>query len=181
MSAGRLIAVVGPSGAGKDTLLAEAARRRPDLVVARRVITRPEAAGGEPYEGVSRAEFAARRAAGAFALDWEAHGLLYGIPAGIDAHLSAGRDVAFNGSRAALAQAAARYPGLVVVLVTAPAAVRAARLRARAREDAAAIAARLAREDFALPAGLDIRRVENGGALGPAVAAFLAAVARGRV
>ena len=140
---GRLFAVVGPSGAGKDTLIAAAAAARPALHVVRRVITRPEAAGGEPFEGVSPTEFAARAARGAFALTWDAHGLSYGIPATIDAALAAGRDVVFNGSRAVLEQAAARYPGLAVLHVTAPVPVLAARLAARGRETAGDIAARL--------------------------------------
>ncbi|MFN6976595.1 MAG: phosphonate metabolism protein/1,5-bisphosphokinase (PRPP-forming) PhnN [Gemmobacter sp.] len=173
---GRLFAVVGPSGAGKDTLLSAAAAARPDLAIARRVITRPEAAGGEPFEGVSEAEFAARAARGEFALTWAAHGLHYGIPASIDADLAAGRDVAFNGSRAVLAEAAARYPALVVILVTAPVPVLAARLAARGRESEADIAARLTRAGFALPGGLTLRRVDNGGALDAGIAAFLAAL-----
>jgi ribose 1,5-bisphosphokinase len=173
---GRVFAIVGPSGAGKDTLLAAAAAARPALHVARRVITRPESAGGEPFEGVSDADFAARAARGDFALTWQAHGLSYGIPATVDAMLSAGRDVAFNGSRAVLAQAAARYPGLVVLHVTAPVPVLAARLAARGREDAADIAARLDRAGFALPPGLTVRVVDNGGALDAGIAAFLAAI-----
>jgi ribose 1,5-bisphosphokinase len=177
MTGGRLFAVVGPSGAGKDTLLAAAQAARRDLVVVRRVITRPETAGGEPYEGVTAAEFLRRRAAGDFALDWEAHGLCYGIPRAIEDDLAAGRDVAFNGSRAVLEQAAARYPGMVVIHVTAPASVLATRLAARGRESRADIADRLARADWALPAGLAVRRVDNGGAIETATAAFLAALA----
>lgn len=178
---GRLFAVVGPSGAGKDTLLAAAAAARPDLTIARRVITRPAEAGGEPFEGVSPAEFAARAAAGAFALSWSAHGLHYGIPAGIDATLAAGRDVAFNGSRAVLEEAARRYPGLTVIHVTAPAPVLAARLAARGRESADDIAARLARAAFTLPPGLTVRVVDNGGPLAAGTAAFLAALQPERV
>jgi ribose 1,5-bisphosphokinase len=174
---GRLFAVVGPSGAGKDTLLAAAAAARSGLVVARRVITRPEAAGGEPFEGVDAAAFAARAARGEFALTWAAHGLDYGIPATIDADLAAGRDVAFNGSRAVLAEAAARYPGLGVIHVTAPVPVLAARLAARGRESEGDIAARLARAGFALPPGLDVRVVDNGGTVEAGIAAFLAALA----
>ena len=57
-----IFAVVGPSGAGKDTLIAGALERRPDLRLARRVITRPTEAGGEDFEGVTPEAFAARMA-----------------------------------------------------------------------------------------------------------------------
>ena len=98
----RLFLVVGPSGAGKDTLLAGAMAADPRLHWARRVITRPESAGGEPFEGATEAEFAERLAQGEFALHWDAHGLRYGVPF---AELPQGRDVIVNGSRAAIPQA----------------------------------------------------------------------------
>ena len=63
-----VFAIVGPSGAGKDTLLAGALAARPDLVLVRRVITRPTEAGGEDFDGVTEAVFAQRLAAGDFAL-----------------------------------------------------------------------------------------------------------------
>ena len=72
-----IFAIVGPSGAGKDTLLAGVLRARPDLRLVRRVITRPEAAGGEAFEGVTDTEFTQRRDRGDFALHWAAHGLRY--------------------------------------------------------------------------------------------------------
>ncbi|HMO07919.1 MAG TPA: phosphonate metabolism protein/1,5-bisphosphokinase (PRPP-forming) PhnN [Paracoccaceae bacterium] len=174
---GRVFAVVGPSGAGKDTLIAAARSARPDLHVVRRVITRPEEAGGEPFEGVTPRVFAARAAAGDFCLIWAAHGLSYGIPASARDALAQGRDVVFNGSRAMLAEARGMFPGLTAILVTAPAAVRAARLAARGRETASEIAGRLARGRYDVPPGIPVRRVENGGRLEEAVAAFLAALA----
>ncbi len=173
---GSVFAVVGPSGAGKDTLMAAAARVRPDLVLIRRVITRPEAAGGEDFEGVTEAEFARRNAAGDFALDWQAHGLCYGIPACINADLQAGRCVLFNGSRAALPAAQTRFPGLAVIHVTASVRVLAARLAQRGRETAADIAERLERAPFALPHGLDVRVVVNDGTLDQGIARFLTAL-----
>lgn len=154
----RRFAVVGPSGAGKDTLMAMACAALPDVRAVRRVITRPAVLGGEEFEGVDQAEFARRQAAGEFALYWEAHGLRYGLPA---AALRGPGTVLFNASRAVLAEAAARYPGLAVIRVTAPPEVLAMRLAGRGRETAAEQELRLARSDFALPPGLDVRDVVN--------------------
>ncbi|WP_338045146.1 phosphonate metabolism protein/1,5-bisphosphokinase (PRPP-forming) PhnN [Paracraurococcus ruber] len=174
-----LVGVVGPSGAGKDTLLAgarAALAAEPRIRWVRRVITRPAEAGGEDHEALDPAAFAARREAGGFALWWEAHGLLYGIPRAIEADLRAGRVVVANLSRGVLAEAAARYP-LLVLEVTVPPALRAARLARRGREDAADIAARLARE-APLPPGLRVHTVVNDGTVEAGVAC-VAAVLRG--
>ena len=175
-TAGTLIAVVGPSGAGKDTLIDAACAARPDLVRARRVITRPASAGGEDFEGVTEAEFAARLAWGDFALHWRAHGLAYGIPVSILADLSAGRTVLFNGSRAMLQDAAIRFPRLRVVAVTAPADLLAARLATRGRETSDDIAARLSRAGWTLPDGALL--VVNDATPQVGVARFLSALSR---
>lgn len=170
-----LIGVVGPSGAGKDTLMAGAraalegdARFR----FVQRSITRPAEAGGEDHLPLSPEEFEARRAAGGFALWWGAHGLRYGIPADIAGDMAAGRVVVANLSRTVLAEAAALLP-LLVLEISAPIGVLAARLAARGREEAADIAARLARE-APLPAGLRVARVTNDGPVEAGVAAVLA-------
>ncbi|MGO7947103.1 phosphonate metabolism protein/1,5-bisphosphokinase (PRPP-forming) PhnN, partial [Rhizobium ruizarguesonis] len=57
-----MVVVVGPSGAGKDTLMNLAARRfkgRDDVHFVRRVITRQRDAGGEDHLSVSLQGFAA--------------------------------------------------------------------------------------------------------------------------
>ena len=90
--AGRLIAVVGPSGVGKDTIMRAMIAARPGLRRVRRVITRPADPGGEGHEAVSEAEFAARLRDGGFALHWRAHGLRYGVPVGRWLDLAMGRD-----------------------------------------------------------------------------------------
>ena len=84
MSQGRLVAVVGPSGVGKDSVMAALVEADPAWMLARRVITRPSEAGGEDFEGVSEEAFRARDAAGEFLLSWEAHGLHYGVPRAIE-------------------------------------------------------------------------------------------------
>ncbi|ATG49011.1 phosphonate metabolism protein/1,5-bisphosphokinase (PRPP-forming) PhnN [Celeribacter ethanolicus] len=173
---GRLYAVVGPSGVGKDTLIEAALERRGDLAVAKRVITRPTEAGGEDFEGVTVEEFDRRVAAGDFALHWEAHGLKYGVPISIDAALSEGRDVLFNGSRAILPEAYALYPNMGVLLITASPEVLTSRLAARGRESRAEIEKRLARAGYDIAPGLPVRRINNDGALDAAVDAFLAAL-----
>jgi ribose 1,5-bisphosphokinase len=168
---GRLIAVVGPSGAGKDTLIAAMCGARPGLACARRVITRSAKAGGEEFEGVSSDEFAARAAAGAFALSWQAHGLSYGISHAALAPLEAGGDLLVNLSRGVLDRACGRFGDAFFVLhVTAPTAERMRRLTGRGREDTEAIADRVARAVPSLPAQLRVAEIDNGGALEHAVA-----------
>jgi ribose 1,5-bisphosphokinase len=171
---GRLVAVVGPSGAGKDTLLQAFAAAHPEAVLVRRAITRPADAGGEDHEALTEAEFAARAAAGGFLFHYVAHGLSYGIPAGVRAQVAAGRLVLFNGSRAALPAARAAFPGLEVVMITAPAETLAARLAARGREGAADIAARLDRAALAPPQGAAV--VVNDGTVAQGVARLAAAL-----
>lgn len=151
--AARLFAVVGPSGAGKDTLIRAAVAADPSIHWARRAITRPPAPT-EPFESLDPLEFAARLKAGDFALHWEAHGLRYGVPQAELAPLEAGRTVIFNGSRAALPKARILFPDMGVILITAPVEVLAARLAARGRETEADVAARLRRAGFELPRSL---------------------------
>ena len=168
-----IIAIVGPSGAGKDTLIRGALAARPDLRLARRVITRATEAGGEDFDGVTPEDFAARKARGDFVIAWEAHGLSYGIPK--DQVTGAG-DVIFNGSRAALPEAVRVFPGLRVILVTAPGIVLAARLAARRRETAEDIRARLSRAAFEMPEGIPFQPVINDASPEIGVARLLAAL-----
>lgn len=171
-----LILVVGPSGAGKDTLL-NAARDcladDPGVRFARREITRPAATEGEIHVPIDHAVFCARRDAGQYALHWQAHGLDYGIPADISDDFARGATVIASVSRSVIADAASRFP-VTVVEITAPPEVLAARLATRGREGASDIAARLQRQ-IALPPGIKAVTVMNDGTIAEGVRRLLAA------
>lgn len=158
-----LVLVVGPSGAGKDTLL-NAVRTMlgddPRFRFVQRIVTRPDTPD-EAVESVSPAEFEARREAGGFALSWRAHGLHYGIPADIMLDLAHNRIVVANVSRAVVAEAAERFPTMVVE-ITAPSDLLARRLAARGREDAVDVARRLARS-IELPLPVERETITNDG------------------
>ncbi|GGF49494.1 ribose 1,5-bisphosphate phosphokinase PhnN [Azorhizobium oxalatiphilum] len=159
---GALVLVVGPSGAGKDTLMSEAARLLTgdtDLLVARRLVTRTDTTG-EDHQPVDLATFEAELAAGRYPLAWRAHGLAYALGAEVAEALAQGRTVMANGSRATLPEARKRFSRLSVVHITAPPEVRAVRLAARGRESEDDIRERLARApDVPLDADLEIQNV----------------------
>lgn len=177
-----LVAVVGPSGVGKDSLLAHARatlRDDPQVCFVRRYITRPADAGGELHQPLSHEEFFRRRASGEFSLHWESHGLGYGIGREIDDWMAQGCMVVFNGSRAHLPDARLAYPQLRVVAVTARPEIVAQRLTQRCRENVAEIAERIRRQP-PLPADLPVLEVSNDADLASASAAFLRALDRYR-
>jgi ribose 1,5-bisphosphokinase len=173
---GRLIAIVGASGVGKDSVMRGMVAARPALALVRRAITRPADAGGEDFDSLDRGRFERLEQAGAFALSWEAHGLCYGIPASVMGTLAEGRDLLVNLSRGVLVEAQARFPTLSVIHLTATPAVLAARLAARGREDAGEIVVRLARSERGLPPGVPAVTLDNSGALGDTVARALALI-----
>ena len=132
---GRLVLVVGPSGAGKDTLLGlakAACADDPNIVFPRRVITR-EASASEDNEEVSAGTFQEALSRGDFAMHWEAHGHRYALSRAIDDDIRAGRTVVANVSRTVISAMRGAYADVVVVLVTAPPNVLAERIALRAR------------------------------------------------
>ncbi|MBE1283852.1 MAG: phosphonate metabolism protein/1,5-bisphosphokinase (PRPP-forming) PhnN [Rhodobacteraceae bacterium] len=172
-----VIAVVGPSGVGKDSLMRALAEADPSLCLMQRVITRDPEAGGEDYVPVTEARFAGMVEQGAFALHWQAHGLSYGIPARIEELREGSSGVLVNFSRSVLLQAQELFGDFVVLSVTATPEVLAARLAARGREDAATQARRLSQAGKALPEGLHrVVRIDNSGPLTDAVETALAAL-----
>ncbi len=171
-SAGLFVAIVGPSGAGKDALIRGLAGRLGEsdgVFAARRVVTR-RADAFEDHDTLAEEAFAAARAEGRFALAWSAHGLHYGVPREIEARLAAGGAVVCNVSRAVVAEVRRLYRPSLVVLVTARPETLAARLAARGREDGARRRQRLARSAVAEVAIAPDATIDNDGALDEAVA-----------
>ena len=160
---GRLIVVVGPSGAGKDTLigLARAACAGDgNVVFPRRVVTR-EASASEDNVQVSLDAFRQARRRGDFAVHWEAHGHCYALPRAIDDDIRAGRTVVANVSRTAVEAIRRTYADVTVVSITAPSEILGQRLAARARSSDGEIEHRLSRavDDAATGPDLTIANV----------------------
>ena len=144
---GRFILVVGPSGAGKDTLIglarAACAGDR-NVVFPRRVVTR-EASAFEENEQISLDAFRQARTRGDFAVHWEAHGHCYALPRTIDDDIRAGRTLVANVSRTVVDAIRSGYADVTVVSITAPSDVLAERLAARTRSSDGQIEHRLSR------------------------------------
>lgn len=179
LTSGTLILVVGPSGAGKDSLLEGARTRladRSDILFPRREITRPADAGGEDHIAVSEDTFAERDASGAYLLSWRAHGLGYGVPASLADDLSASRSVVVNVSRGVLDDARARVERCAVISLRVPSDVLAARLRGRGRESDEQIAERVARAEAFSVSGDDVIEISNDGPLDRAIDRIVSAI-----
>jgi ribose 1,5-bisphosphokinase len=180
MKAGAWVLVCGPSGAGKDSVIAWAQQRLAGdsrIVFARRMVTRSPGPALE-HDEVSRATVHRLAQAGKLAWRWEANGHLYAVPNHYEVDLESGRIVVVNGSRE---HAAAVIPraGVHVVLVTAPPELLQQRMHARGREGRDAIAGRLARSETLpeLRADLVISNVGTVEAAGAQLAAWLEAMA----
>ena len=163
---GRLVLVVGPSGAGKDTLLRFAKAACVDnenIVFPRRVITR-EASVSEDNEEVSVGSFQEALARDEFAIHWEAHGHCYALPRAIDDDICAGRTVVVNVSRTVIPAMRRGYAEIVVVSITAPPNVLAERLAMRGRGSDGRIEHRLHRTVEDAAAAPDFTIINTGSA-----------------
>ncbi|WP_170465817.1 phosphonate metabolism protein/1,5-bisphosphokinase (PRPP-forming) PhnN [Ruegeria arenilitoris] len=177
MSLAPVIAVVGPSGVGKDSVMEALVARVPGIHRVRRVITRPEGEEGEDFDRVSVETFEQMALDGAFALHWTAHGLQYGVPVDIEELRRTADAVLVNLSRSVLRRAQDVFGDLIVISLTADPKVLAQRLSARGRESANEQARRLGRGSLPLSDGLNrVIEVDNSGALDATIDAILAAL-----
>ncbi|MBN8997292.1 MAG: phosphonate metabolism protein/1,5-bisphosphokinase (PRPP-forming) PhnN [Rhizobiales bacterium] len=178
---GTLVAVVGPSGSGKDTLIDYArARLAADrsVLFVRRVVTRPSLPSAEDHDSLPLPAFMAARAAGAFAVTWEAHGLHYAIPAEALRHVAGGGVAVANGSRAALPEIRSAFGRVITVSITCRPEVLAARLAARGREDGDEQERRKARGMLLFRGEPDSVEIDNSGDVSVAGEALVAVIRR---
>lgn len=171
--------VVGPSGAGKDTLIDAARSRfaeRPDIVFPRRTITRVDDTA-EPHIAVSNAQFEQMERDGAFFLSWRAHGLAYGIPKTVLDDLRAEKTAVVNISRRVIDEAREAWQHCHVLHIAVKPEVLQARLLARGRETPYEIIRRLSRDALVQEAPW-VSRIDNSGALESAVKEFNAVIER---
>lgn len=145
-----------PSGGGKTTIARMLLARRPDVGYSISCTTRPPRPGevdGQDYHFLSREDFDARRAAGAFAESAEVHGKMYGtLKSEVQRVFADGRhavmDIDVQGAR----QLIAAFPESVLVFLLPPSVeTLLARLTGRNSESRDAVLRRLtgARDELA--------------------------------
>ncbi|PYE90006.1 phosphonate metabolism protein/1,5-bisphosphokinase (PRPP-forming) PhnN [Phyllobacterium leguminum] len=174
---GVFVAVVGPSGSGKDTILAYARERlqhRSEFHFVRRIVTRAAADDTEEHDTVNEEAFDAALEKGAFSLHWNAHGLRYALPKAVDHHVDNGAVVIANVSRSTLEEIGSAYANIRVIHLHAAPEVLARRLAQRGREDAADIEERLRRGTQAIAHRDGAIMLDNSGPLEVAGDRFVA-------
>ena len=178
MKSGFFFCIVGPSGAGKDSLI-DAARELlpPDaFVFARRTITREAGKPGEIYDSCTEAAFEEKKQRGEFLVTWQAHGLSYGLPATLALAQAAGKHIIANGSRSVAHTLKSLVPNLIFIEITAPIDILAMRILQRGRETEEEIRRRLLRKADPLPDDVPVYTVQNDQALEIAVERFMTVI-----
>jgi len=177
---GRLIVVVGPSGAGKDSILKGAAKHfhdNPRVEFVRRIITRECDPASEVHDSLNDEQFIARQKRGDYSVWWQANGLYYGLPFELFAKIDQGQVLIANGSRAAVADIRSKFKQLTVVQLSVTEDVLAGRLARRCRETADQIEQRLERNKTIQPIeGDGVVTIDNSAARDTAIDTFIALI-----
>jgi phosphonate metabolism protein PhnN/1,5-bisphosphokinase (PRPP-forming) len=164
----------GPSGAGKDTLLLAAGDRlvadpSSKVVFIKRHITRDPSKTTDIEIPISEGDFDACKAAGRYALSWEAHSTKYAIPAeDLDRALSLGQRCVLNVSRSVIQQTRDTYGSIADVYflnITASEASLRTRLLGRGRESVEDVEKRVARAKQSEPHGDHVIHIMNEGSI----------------
>jgi phosphonate metabolism protein PhnN/1,5-bisphosphokinase (PRPP-forming) len=172
----QLVMVIGPSGSGKDTLIAgakEILSEDPAFCFITREITRPSGSSSEQHISISKEEFQRRHNSGHYAISWQAHGNWYGIVQSIEESLSEGKLVIFNGSRAVIDEARKRFPGVNVIYIDAPVSILTERLNSRGRESHIQVSERVTRNARLNTIPDDTLVLSNAGSLQAALDEFV--------
>lgn len=181
-----VIIVSGPSGAGKDAVLAEVRERAGHFGVPVTMTTRTPRDGevdGREYIFVTRDEFERALAAGELLEHAEVYGNLYGVPRSqLRAVLESGRDVIMRVDVQGAATLRGLLPGALFIFIAPPSLdVLEARMRARG-DDPATFPPRLeaAARELRAAATFDHTVINDDGNLDAAVERVLAIVAAER-
>ena len=178
---GWFVAIVGPSGAGKDTIINavhQSLKNNPEFLFVRRTITRKaginsfddhaetsQNIGNEDNIGVSLEQFLELSEKASFSLQWFAHGIHYALPIGIVDEVRKGKIVIANVSRAELEHAKELFGKVFVIEINAPIGILKERLLSRKREKITDIEERLERANIPihLPKGAKYCYIDNSG------------------
>tara|TARA_E500000178_G_scaffold283305_1_gene284102 strand:+ start:428 stop:991 length:564 start_codon:yes stop_codon:yes gene_type:complete len=177
MRKGLFLAVVGPSGSGKDTIIEALCKQLPNIKRVKRYITREQQkAGGEDSYNIDFDTFGKLERDGDFAFSWSAHHLKYGLPITIFDEINVGKSLIANISRSILDQLSDKFEYYEIILITASDKILAERLEKRGRESKAQIEERLARSSFTIPNGISPLIIRNETTVEDAVSKIIASI-----
>ena len=177
MRKGLFLAIVGPSGSGKDTIIEALCKQLPNIKRVKRYITREQQkAGGEDSYNIDFDTFRKLERDGGFAFSWSAHHLKYGLPITIFDEINVGKSLIANISRSILDQLSDKFEYYEIILITASDKILAERLEKRGRESKAQIEERLARSSFTIPNGISPLILRNETTVEDAVSKIIASI-----